>query len=181
MLNNMEFLKRAHPKGVQNMAVRFLFLFLAIIMLSCISHRKRDANYFKDNGGYSIRYLKESRDLEGIISLQGEVRMGGSNKIVPNAVIEVRDLNNELIAKETADNQGRFEFTIKTEPTVGNININGSDGNALGELEIAKVDMGRFYSQVEISVKLFVINGVMTSKVPLSKKEIKEIKDQNNK
>jgi hypothetical protein len=41
--------------------------------------------------------------------------------------------------------------------------------------------MGRFYSQVEISVKLFTINGVITSTIPLSKKEIKEIKNQNNK
>ncbi len=179
----MEFLKRAHPDRVQNLSVKFLFLFLSLTLFSCISIRKRDANYFKgkDSGGYNIKYLKDDRDLEGTISLQGEVRMGRSNKILPNAEIEVRDTNNKLIAKKTADSQGRFEFTIKTEPTIVNININGSDGNALGELEIAKVDMGRFYSQVEISVKLFVINGVMTSKVPLSKKEIKEIKDQNNK
>ncbi len=107
--------------------------------------------------------------------------MGGSNKIVPNAEIEVRDTNNKLIVRKTADSQGRFKFTIKAEPTVGNININGSDGNSLGELEIAKVDMGRFYSQIEIAVKLFIINGVMTSTIPLSKKEIKEIKNQNNK
>ena len=177
----MEFLKRAHPDRVQNLSVKFLFLFLSLTLFSCISIRKRDANYFKgkDSGGYNIKYLKDNRDLEEIISLQGEVRMGGSNKIVPKAEIEVRDLDNELIAKKKADNQGRFEFTIKTEPTVGNININGSDGNSLGELEIAKVDMGRFYSQVEISIKLLIINGVMTSTVPLSKKEIKKIKDQN--
>jgi len=124
----------------------------------------------------NIKYLKDDKDLEGIISLQGEVRMGGSNKIVPNAEIEIRDTNNKLIAKKTADSKGRFKFTIKTEPTVGNININGSDGNSLGEL-----DMGRFYSQIEIAVKLFIINGVMKSTVPLSKKEIKEIKNQNNK
>jgi len=129
----------------------------------------------------NIKYLKDDKDLEGIISLQGEVRMGGSNKIVPNAEIEIRDTNNKLIAKKTADSKGRFKFTIKTEPTVGNININGSDGNSLGELEIAKVDMGRFYSQIEIAVKLFIIKGVMKSTVPLSKKEIKEIKNQNNK
>jgi len=83
----------------------------------------------------NIKYLKDDKDLEGIISLQGEVRMGGSNKIVPNAEIEIRDTNNKLIAKKTADSKGRFKFTIKTEPTVGNININGSDGNSLGELE----------------------------------------------
>ncbi|WP_153847639.1 hypothetical protein [Sphingobacterium paramultivorum] len=179
----MELLKRVHPEKVQNWAVKFLFLFLSVTLFSCISIRKRDANYFKgkDSGGYNINYLKDDKDLEGIISLQGEVRMGGSNKIVPNAEIEVRDTNNKLIAKKTADSQGRFKFTIKTEPTVGNININGSDGNSLGELEIAKVDMGRFYSQVEISVKLFTINGVITSTIPLSKKEIKEIKNQNNK
>ena len=179
----MEFLKRVHPEKVQNLVVKFLFLFLTVTLLSCISNRKRDTNYFKgkDSGGYTIRYSKENRDLEGIISLHGEVRMGGSNKIVPNAEIEVWDTNNELIAKKTADSQGRFKFTIKTKPTVGNIVINGSDGDSLGELEIVKVDIGRFYSQADISVKLFHINGVMTSTVPLSKEEIKEIKDQNNK
>jgi len=93
----MELLKRAHPEKVQNLAVKFLFLFSSVALFSCISIRKRDADYFKgkDSGGYNIKYLKDDKDLEEIISLQGEVRMGGSNKIVHNAEIEVRDKNNK--------------------------------------------------------------------------------------
>ncbi|SPZ92528.1 Uncharacterised protein [Sphingobacterium multivorum] len=44
----MELLKRVHPEKVQNLAIKFLFLFLSVTLFSCISIRKRDANYLKE-------------------------------------------------------------------------------------------------------------------------------------
>ncbi|WP_333886148.1 hypothetical protein [Sphingobacterium siyangense] len=64
----MELLKRVHPEKAQNLAVKFLFLFLSVTLFSCISIRKRDANYFKgkDSGAMTCTVPLSKKEIKEI-------------------------------------------------------------------------------------------------------------------
>lgn len=160
-----------------------VIILVILTMSSCFSAKIQNDGYSteKDVGGYNIQYFNNKNSQEETIVLQGIVKMGSSNKPINKAEIEVRNTDNKTIAKETTDNQGKFNFAIKTEPTKGVMIINGSDWSGMGELEIGNLDLGDFYTHVKISAKLFYVNGLMINSVPLTKKEIKEIKKMNKK